>query len=122
MTIKHLKSAFYISLVMVFLAGCGSTALVLTPLENIDTMPLKISELTDEENKTWGHADLISDTIPGISLNKAYDDIIKNKKGKKVIVAVLDSGIDLDHEDLDDVIWTNKDERPGNGLDDDNNG
>ncbi|WP_299159473.1 S8 family peptidase [uncultured Eudoraea sp.] len=122
MTIKHLKSAFYISLVMVFLAGCGSTALVLTPLENIDTMPLKISELTDEENKTWGHADLISDTIPGISLNKAYDDIIKNKKGKKVIVAVLDSGIDLDHEDLDDVIWTNKDERPGNGVDDDNNG
>lgn len=122
MTIKHLKSAFYTSLVMVFLAGCGSTALVLTPLENIDTMPLKISELTDEENKTWGHADLISDTIPGISLNKAYDDIIKNKKGKKVIVAVLDSGIDLDHEDLDDVIWTNKDERPGNGVDDDNNG
>jgi len=122
MTLKHLKSAFYTSLVMVFLAGCGSTALVLTPLENIDTMPLKISELTDAENKTWGHADLISDTIPGISLNKAYDDIIKNKKGKKVIVAVLDSGIDLDHEDLDDVIWINKGERPGNGVDDDNNG
>ncbi|MGB5203015.1 S8 family peptidase [Eudoraea sp.] len=122
MTLKHLKSAFYTSLVMVFLAGCGSTALVLTPLENIDTMPLKISELTDAENKTWGHADLISDTIPGISLNKAYDDIIKNKKGKKVIVAVLDSGIDLTHEDLDDVIWINKGERPGNGVDDDNNG
>ena len=122
MTLKHLKSAFYTSLVMVFLAGCGSTALVLTPLENIDTIPLKISELTDAENKTWGHADLISDTIPGISLNKAYDDIIKNKKGKKVIVAVLDSGIDLDHEDLDDVIWINKGERPGNGVDDDNNG
>lgn len=122
MTLKHLKSAFYTSLVVVFLAGCGSTALVLTPLENIDTTPLKISELTDAEDKSWGHADLISDTIPGISLNKAYNDIIKNKKGKKVIVAVLDSGIDLDHEDLDDVIWTNKDERAGNGVDDDNNG
>ncbi|MEP0133338.1 MAG: S8 family peptidase [Eudoraea sp.] len=122
MTLKHLKSAFYTSLVVVFLAGCGSTALVLTPLENIDTTPLKISELTDAENKSWGHADLISDTIPGISLNKAYNDIIKNKKGKKVIVAVLDSGIDLDHEDLDEVIWTNKGERAGNGLDDDNNG
>jgi len=122
MTVKHLKSAFYSSLVMVFLAGCGSTALVLTPIENIDTTPLKISELTDEESKTWGHADLISDTIPGISLNKVYNDIIKNKKGKKVIVAVLDSGIDLGHEDLDDVIWINKGERAGNGLDDDNNG
>jgi len=107
---------------MVLLAGCGSTALVLTPIEKIDVVPLKISELTDAENKSWGHADLISDTIPGISLNKAYSDIIKNKKGKKVIVAVLDSGIDLDHEDLDDVIWTNKRERPGNGVDDDKNG
>ncbi len=122
MTVKHLKLALYSSLVMVFLAGCGSTALVLTPIENIDTTPLKISELTDEEDKTWGHADLILDTIPGISLNKAYNDIIKNKKGKKVIVAVLDSGIDLGHEDLDDVLWTNKGERAGNGLDDDNNG
>ncbi len=122
MTVKYLKSAFYASFVLIFLSGCGSTNLVLTPLERIDATPLKIDELTDAENKTWGHADLISDTIPGISLNKAYTDIIKNKKGKKVIVAVLDSGIDLDHEDLDDVIWINKKERPDNGLDDDNNG
>lgn len=107
---------------MVLLAGCGSTALVLTPIEKIDTVPLKIAELTEEESESWGHADLISDTIPGISLNKAYDEIIKNKKGKTVIVAVLDSGIDLDHEDLDDVLWTNKGERPGNGIDDDKNG
>ncbi len=121
MTLKHLKTAFYISLTII-LAGCGSTNLVLTPLENIDAVPLKVSELTDAENKSWGHADLKSDTIPGISLNKAYEEIIKNKKGKKVIVAVLDSGIDLDHEDLDDVIWTNKRERDGNGLDDDKNG
>jgi len=121
MTLKHLKFAFYTSLTIT-LAGCGSTNLVLTPLEKIDAVPLKVSELTDEENKSWGHADLISDTIPGISLNKAYADIIKNKKGKKVIVAVLDAGIDLDHEDLDDILWTNKGERPGNGVDDDNNG
>jgi cell wall-associated protease len=64
----------------------------------------------------------VTDTIPGMSVNKAYEDIIKNKKGKKVIVAVLDSGIDLDHEDLSGVLWTNTKERPGNGIDDDNNG
>jgi subtilisin family serine protease len=122
MTFKNFKSAFYGSLVMVLLGGCGSTALVLTPIEKIDAVPLKIAELTEEESESWGHADLISDTIPGISLNKAYDEIIKNKKGKTVIVAVLDSGIDLDHEDLDDVLWTNKGERPGNGIDDDKNG
>ena len=71
MTFKNLKSAFNGGLIMVLLAGCGSTALVLTPIEKIETVPLKIAELTEEESESWGHADLISDTIPGISLNKA---------------------------------------------------
>ena len=54
--------------------------------------------------------------------DKAYKEIIGSRKGQEVIVAVLDSGIDLNHEDLDDVLWTNKGERAGNGKDDDNNG
>jgi subtilisin family serine protease len=57
-----------------------------------------------------------------MAVDRAYAELIKNKKGTKVIVAVIDSGIDIDHEDLDDVIWTNKDEIPNNGKDDDNNG
>ncbi|GLU43257.1 S8 family peptidase [Allomuricauda sp. NBRC 101325] len=104
------------------LAGCGSTVLVSTPVENIDTVPLKIAELTDAEKKHWGHLDLIKDTIPGMSVDKAYTEIIKNKKGKTVVVAVLDSGMDLEHEDLKNVLWTNKDEIPNNGKDDDGNG
>ncbi len=105
------------------LVGCGgSPTLVSTPVKNIDAIPLKISELTESEKKNWGHADLLTDTIPGMSVDKAYKEIIGNKKGTKVIVAVLDSGIDLEHEDLDDVIWTNKKEIPGNNKDDDNNG
>lgn len=111
--------AFFSTLLLV---GCGATTLVSTPVENIDTIPLKVSELTDAQKKNWGHADLIADTIPGMSIDKAYNEIIKNKKGQTVIVAVLDSGIDLEHEDLDGVLWTNTDERPGNGIDDDKNG
>ena len=84
--------------------------------------PLKVSELTEAEKQNWGHLDLEKDTIPGMSVDKAYSEIIKNKKGVKVIVAVIDSGIDIDHEDLDGVIWANKDEIPNNGKDDDNNG
>jgi subtilisin family serine protease len=38
-----------------------------------------------------------------------------------VIVAILDTGIDLDHPDLGANIWTNPDEIPGNGVDDDDN-
>lgn len=105
-----------------FLMGCGSTALVSTPVENIDAVPLKISELSEAEKKHWGHLDLIADTIPGMSVDKAYDEIIKNKKGKTVVVAVLDSGMDLEHEDLKNVLWTNTDEIPNNGKDDDGNG
>jgi len=120
-----MNSYFKLSIVLVsgsFLMGCGATNLVSTPMANIDTVPLKVSELTEAEKKSWGHTDLLTDTIPGMSVDKAYEEVIGNKKGKTVIVAVVDSGIDLDHEDLDGVLWKNSDERPGNGKDDDNNG
>jgi subtilisin family serine protease len=56
-------------------------------------------------------------------LQKAYD-LVKSKKlkSKKVIVAVIDSGIDTTHEDLKPILWTNPKEIPGNGIDDDKNG
>ncbi|MCM4167833.1 peptidase S8 [Arenibacter sp. H213] len=104
------------------LFGCGGTALVSTPIENIDTLPLKTSELAEVEKKNWGHLDLLTDTIPGMSVDKAYSDILQNKKGERVIVAVLDAGMDLTHEDLVNVLWVNEGEIPGNNKDDDNNG
>ncbi|SFR57546.1 S8 family peptidase [Maribacter stanieri] len=127
MTNTYFKSIFAFSIAAI-LTGCGSTktaggsGLVLTPVENIDTTPLKISDLTTSEKNNWGHLDLVTDTIPGMSVDKAYSEIIKNKKGTKTIVAVLDSGIDLNHEDLVNVLWTNTKEKAGNGIDDDGNG
>lgn len=110
-------------LIVTLLFGCGSsTAILSTPIENIDNTPLKYTELTDEESKTWMHLDLVKDTIPGMSVNKAFNEVIKNKKGKTVIVAVIDTGIDIKHKDLDGVIWVNKKEIPNNNKDDDNNG
>tara|TARA_R110002167_G_scaffold231328_1_gene436538 strand:+ start:2074 stop:3705 length:1632 start_codon:yes stop_codon:yes gene_type:complete len=121
MTNTFSKTIFGFSAAL-FLMGCGATTLVTTPMENIDSTPWKLSELTETQKKTWGHLDMVSDTIPGMSVDKAYAELIGNKKGKKVIVAILDSGIDLKHEDLDGVLWTNKREKPGNGIDDDGNG
>jgi cell wall-associated protease len=63
-----------------------------------------------------------SDGVPGVSAEKAYEELLQNRRGKEVVVAVLDSGVDYEHEDLDDVMWVNEDEIPGNGIDDDNNG
>ncbi len=106
------------------ITGCSSTApkIVSTPVKNIDSIPLKVKDLSDDQLKDWTNSDLLTDTIPGMSVNKAYAEIIKKSKPSPVIVGVVDSGVDIEHEDLQGVIWTNSDEIPGNGKDDDNNG
>ncbi|WP_292891985.1 S8 family peptidase [Nonlabens sp.] len=105
------------------LTSCGSGgAIVSPPIGNIDSTPLKTQALTEEQARNWKDYDLVTDTIPGMSINKAYAELLQDKKGQTVIVAVIDSGIDIEHEDLDAVIWTNTDEIPDNGIDDDNNG
>jgi len=58
----------------------------------------------------------------GISMNQAYANFLKGRKTKTVVVAVIDSGIDIQHEDLVDNLWINTAEIPGNGIDDDKNG
>ena len=57
MKINVLKSPILLALAFLFM-GCGATALVTTPVENIDNTPLKITDLTDAEKKNWGHLDL----------------------------------------------------------------
>jgi subtilisin family serine protease len=73
--------------------------------------------------KNWQLLDESSTGFPGISLDKAYSFVqSKNIKTKKIIVAVIDSGIDTLHEDLKSILWRNPKEIPGNGIDDDKNG
>jgi subtilisin family serine protease len=82
----------------------------------------KKTPLTEKEFQRWSHLDLEKDSIPGMSVDKAYAQLLNSKKGVKVIVAVLDSGVDIEHNDLKNVVWTNKKEIAGNGIDDDKNG
>ena len=56
----------------------------------------------------------------GMYTEKAYN-YLKKKKSQTVIVGVIDSGVDIEHEDLKGQIWVNEDEIPNNGIDDDNN-
>ena len=120
--IKNLSNSLLILSAILLFVGCGPTTMVTTPIANIDTTPLKLADLTKAEKQNWGHLDLVSDTIPGMSVDKAYKELIGTKKGNKIIVAVLDSGMDLKHEDLDGVLWTNTKEKPGDGIDNDGNG
>jgi cell wall-associated protease len=82
----------------------------------------KKGELSESQMQRWSHLDLEKDSIPGMSVDKAYAELLKNKKGAKVIVGIVDSGVDIEHDDLKSVVWTNKKEIPGNGIDDDKNG
>jgi len=118
---KLIKPLFLSATTAFILASCGSTNVVSTPITNIDSTPLKVSKLTDAELNSWSHLDLVKDTIPGMSVNKAYE-FLKGKKGKTVVVGVIDSGVDIEHEDLKNVLWTNKKEVANNGKDDDKNG
>ncbi len=86
-----------------------------------DSVVAKKGDLTEAQLKNWPHMDIFKDSVPGMSLEKAYD-FVKNKKSTTVIVGIVDSGVDIEHEDLKDVVWTNPKEIPGNNKDDDNNG
>jgi len=72
--------------------------------------------------ENWFNLDEEIDGIPGISTERAYKELLKNRKSKKIIVAILDDGIDIHHEDLQGKIWRNTNEIEGNGIDDDQNG
>ena len=79
-------------------------------------------QLSNKANaKDWLQSDPSNDSIAGISLTKAYK-LLEGRTSKPVIVAVIDNGVDIDHEDLRNVIWTNTKEIPNNGIDDDDNG
>jgi subtilisin family serine protease len=58
---------------------------------------------------------------PGMATEKAYR-LVSKRTPEDVVVAIIDSGVDIEHEDLKGQIWVNTKEIPGNGIDDDKNG
>lgn len=63
---RTLKPIYLTATLALILASCGSTSkMVSTPIENIDSQPLKTTPLAEEDLKRWSDLDLIKDTIPG---------------------------------------------------------
>ncbi|MCC9138571.1 S8 family serine peptidase [Pontibacter silvestris] len=79
--------------------------------QNAQTVPLN-----------WHLLDHQKDGVYGISLEKAYQELLQNKKADTVLVAIIDSGIDTLHEDLRPVLWHNRLEMAGGSTDPDKNG
>lgn len=76
----------------------------------------------DHLPKDWFLQDPSEDSLQGISVERTYSTLLKDMPSRTITVAVIDSGVDIEHEDLRDVVWTNADEIPDNGIDDDKNG
>jgi len=69
-------------------------------------------------SKVWSFSDAKNG---GISVLKYYQNQM-NKAVDPITVAVVDTGVDFNHEDLKEVMWINSNEIAGNGIDDDQNG
>ncbi|MET3020835.1 S8 family peptidase [Flavobacterium hydatis] len=113
-----MKPFYKVILFFLFLIGCKSSQVSTNSHVNL----ISKIELTPLELQTWYQKDYIEDTIPGISVDKWYTLNKKKPKNKSIIVAVIDTQIDLKHEDLRGQIWVNEKEIPNNGIDDDHNG
>ncbi len=92
----------------------AQTAAIRPVTASIDTADLRFLN--------WYNASPDSLDMEGALMDKAYRDLLSGRQGKTVIVAVIDGGVDIQHEDLKEHIWTNENEIPGNGIDDDRNG
>lgn len=66
---------------------------------------LTLYSLSFAQKPGWQHLDLQKDSVFGISTGQAYNELLKGKKAKTVVAAIVDTGIDTLQEDLQSVIW-----------------
>lgn len=79
------------------------------------------ADSTAKAPENWFNLDGTLNKVRGVSTEKAYE-LLQNKPSRTIVVGVIDSGVDIEHEDLNDVIWVNEKEVAGNNIDDDKNG
>ena len=107
--------SFQIALPGLLLALISHAVLANGPFSSVDSMNMKYLN--------WYNLDPEDDTVQGASVDKTYREILHGlAPKKKVIVAVIDGGVDIDHSELEGKIWTNRNEIADNGIDDDHNG
>jgi len=95
------------------------------PDRKINTGQLKFAKAPEEEMPIT--INIMSDPLMkkkwDMKKTRAEDAWLKYSKGSRcIVVAAIDTGIDINHPDLKNNIWKNPGEIPGNNKDDDNNG
>jgi subtilisin family serine protease len=105
-----------------WISSISSALFFVAPLFSQNSEAKDYSQIEAGVDLQWQHADMAADGIPGTSAAKAYAELLNGKKSTPIIVAIIDSGTESFHPDLEANIWTNSDEIAGNAKDDDNNG
>lgn len=110
---SHIMVRFALSFWLMTLIS--RVALADGPFSSVDSLDMK--------QLNWYNLDPTIDAVHGSSVDKTYNEILQSlAPKKKVVVAVIDGGVDIHHTELEGKIWTNHDEIADNGIDDDNNG
>lgn len=115
---------FKINIALLYFAGYATSlnAQVVVPTPGVSKTLEKKEERKPAVNQNWEHLSFSKDGVYGIESDKAHKEFPNGKTKKKLIVAIIDSGVDTAHADLKNMLWTNTKEIKGNGKDDDNNG
>ena len=119
-----LNRHFRLAAFSLLLGACApATAPVSAPAPSDREPPPAPAAPLEEAPEGWWLLDQASAHVFGTATNLAYGELLAGRQpARSVVVAVLDSGIEIDHPDLAGSIWTNSDEVAGNGSDDDRNG
>ncbi|MFH1319968.1 MAG: S8 family serine peptidase [Bacteroidota bacterium] len=113
---KKIPSILTISLLVIITTVHFAIAL---PQSN----PVSTLDSLDITYHNWYNMDPNLNNIQGTGIDRAYSELLNDKRPKeKIIVAVIDGGVDIEHEDIKGKIWINGDEISDNGKDDDKNG
>lgn len=76
-----------------------------------------------EAPTAWQRLDFERGGVHGTGVDRALAELLASRRPqRRVVVAVIDGGVDTAHAQLAPVLWTNPREVAGNGVDDDRNG
>jgi subtilisin family serine protease len=90
------------------------------PAQTMLPLPLPLLETAPDR---WWMLDPENDDVAGAAVDRAYRELLAGRTpARTVVVAIIDSGVDVEHDDLAPVMWRNTGERPNTGRDDDGNG